>query len=175
MTWISPSAPARPLEFSTREDAPGPPSPDPGAEVSPSCSAGGVGGGCRFLGTRRRRLCCPAPGGVQRGLDPDRGGRSPGWRCVGGRRGLQLHAHGLPRLAAAARADRNLKARNRARRGRSERGAGRGGACGRPTSGHQRPAVHTLSNRIARRALLPLCQRFLRTVRRGTWRVGQTS
>lgn len=130
---------------------------------------------CRFLGTRRRRLCCPVLGGVQRGLGPERGGRSPGWRCVGGRRGLQPHAHGRPRLAAAARADRNLKARNRARRGRSERGTGRGGACGRPTSGNPRPAVHTLSNRIARRASLVLCQRFLRTVRPGTWRGGQTS
>lgn len=146
---------------------PGSPSPEPGAQVSPSCSAGGAGGGCRFLGTRRRRLCCPVPGGVQRNLGPERGGRSPGWRCVGGRRGLQPHAHGRPRLAAAARADRNLKARNGARRGRSERGAGRGGACGRPTSGNPRPAVYTLSNRIARRASLALCQRFLRTVRQG--------
>lgn len=109
---------------------------------------------------------------MQRCLGPERGGRSPGWRCVGGRRGLQPHAHGRPRLAAAARADRNLKAQNRARRGRSERGAGRGGACGRPTSGNPRPAEHTLSNRIARRASLALCQRFLRTVRLGTLKGG---
>lgn len=153
--WGSASAAARPLLFCTEEDAPGPPSPDPGAEVSPSCSAGGAGGGRRLwvprdaAATATAAACCPAPGGVQRGLDPERGGRSPGWRCVGGGwRGWQPHdTDRRPQLAAAARADRNLKARNRARRGRSERGAGRGGASGRPTSGNPLRAVHTLSNR----------------------------
>lgn len=119
-----------PQFFSPEKNAPGPPSPDPGAQVSPSCSAGGAGSGRRLWVPRDAATAagCPAPAGVQRGLDPERGGRSPGWRGVGRWRGLQPHAR--TRTAPTRCSGSLLTATSRHGTGRAEGGAsaGRGGA-----------------------------------------------
>lgn len=150
-----------PQFFSPEKKAPGPPSPDPGAQVSPSCSAGGAGGGRRLWVPRDAGTAagCPAPAGVQRGLDPERGGQSPGWRGVGGWRGLQPHSR--TRTALTRCSGSLLTATSRHGTGRAEGGAsaGRGGAGlagGRHPGTRSRPCPRSPTGvRPERRATLP--------------------
>lgn len=149
------SSPASAVLFSREERA------------GPSLARPGSPGLTILLGGRRWRRAA-AVGSAGRG---DCGWLSgAGWGATGPGPGARRAESGLERRrrverVAASRshtdgpdslqrlaADRNLKARNRARRGRSERGAGWGGACGRLTSGNPLRAVPTLSNRSAPRA-----------------------
>lgn len=150
-----------PQIFSPEKNAPGPPSPDPGAQVSPSCSAGGAGGGRRLWVPRDAATAadCPAPAGVQRGLNPERGGQRPGWRGVGGWRGLQPHSR--TRTAPTRCSGSLLTATSRHGTGRAEGGAsaGRGGAGlagGRHPGTRSRPCPRSPTGvRPERRATLP--------------------
>lgn len=147
--------------FSPEKNAPGPPSPDPGAQVSPSCSAGGAGGGRRLWVPRDAATAagCPAPARVQRGLDRERGGRSPGWRGVGGWRRLQPHSR--TRTAPTRCSGSLLTATSRNGTGRAEGGAsagrvGAGLAGGRHPGTRSRPCPRSPTGvRPERRATRP--------------------